>query len=59
MRRRTLIKQWLPEFPHSFDVKRRMIQLAELKYNNVEISCDRDEPVPIQLYNLSATHPVK
>jgi len=32
-----------------FDTKRSVIQLAELKYTNGEITCDRDEPVSIQL----------
>ncbi len=33
----------------SFDDKRSVIQLAELKYLNGEIICDRDEPVNIKL----------
>jgi len=33
----------------SFDDKRSVIQLAELKYVNGEITCDRNEPVSIQL----------
>jgi beta-xylosidase len=33
----------------SFDDKRSVIQLAELKYVNGEIVCDRDEPVKIRL----------
>ena len=33
----------------SFDDKRSVIQLAELKYVNGEIICDRDEPVSIKL----------
>lgn len=33
----------------SFDSKRSVIQLSELKYVNGEIVCDRDEPVSIQL----------
>jgi beta-xylosidase len=34
---------------NSFDDKRSVIQLAELKYNNGEITCDRNEPVKIRL----------
>jgi hypothetical protein len=33
----------------SFDDKRSVIQVAELKYVNGEITCERDEPVSIQL----------
>ena len=36
----------------SFDDKRSMIQLGELKYINGEIICDRDAPVNIKLKNL-------
>jgi predicted GH43/DUF377 family glycosyl hydrolase len=32
-----------------FDMKRSVIQLGELKYTSGEITCDRDEPVSIQL----------
>lgn len=35
----------------SFDDKRSVIQLAELKYVNGEITCDRDEAVNINLKN--------
>jgi predicted GH43/DUF377 family glycosyl hydrolase len=38
-----------PAAKNSFEDKRSVIQLAELKYNNGEISCDRDEPVTIRL----------
>lgn len=34
---------------NSFHDKRSVIQLAELKYNNGEITCDRNEPVKIRL----------
>ena len=33
----------------SFDDKRSVIQLAELKYLNEEIICDRNEPAKIKL----------
>ena len=33
----------------SFDDKRSVIQIAELKYINGEVVCDRDEPVHIKL----------
>jgi predicted GH43/DUF377 family glycosyl hydrolase len=33
----------------ALDTKRSVIQLAELKYTNGEITCNRDEPVSIQL----------
>ena len=36
-----------PAVRNSFDDKRSVIQLAELHYNNGEITCDRDEPVSI------------
>ena len=35
----------------SFDDKRRVIHVAELKYVNGEITCDRDEAVIIKLKN--------
>lgn len=38
-----------PAPKNSFDDKRSVIQLAELKYNNGEIICDRNEPVKIRL----------
>lgn len=38
-----------PAAKGSFDDKRSVIQLAELKYVNGEIVCDRDEPVVIKL----------
>ena len=38
-----------PAVRGSFDDKRSVIQLAELKYVNGEIICDRDEPVSIKL----------
>jgi predicted GH43/DUF377 family glycosyl hydrolase len=38
-----------PAVKNSFDDKRSVIQLAELKYNNGEIACDRDKPVTIHL----------
>jgi beta-xylosidase len=38
-----------PAAKGSFDDKRSVIQLAELKYVNGEIVCDRDEPVNIKL----------
>ncbi|MFI5130566.1 MAG: hypothetical protein ACHQFX_11270 [Chitinophagales bacterium] len=38
-----------PAAKGSFDDKRSVIQLAELKYVNGEIVCDRDEPVSINL----------
>ncbi|GAA0537285.1 glycoside hydrolase family protein [Chitinophaga japonensis] len=42
-------KKHAPAPWNSFDNKRSVIQLAELKYVNGEIVCDRDEPVSIQL----------
>ena len=38
-----------PAAKNSFDDKRSVIQLAELKYVNGEIVCDRDRPVSIKL----------
>ena len=38
-----------PAAKGSFDDKRSVIQLAELKYENGEITCDRDKPVTIKL----------
>ena len=38
-----------PAAKNSFDGKRSVIQLAELKYVNGEIICDRDEAVSVQL----------
>jgi hypothetical protein len=38
-----------PAAKNSFDDKRSVIHLAELKYNNGEITCDRNEPVTINL----------
>lgn len=38
-----------PAAKGSYDDKRSVIQLAELKYENGEITCDRDKPVSIQL----------
>ena len=38
-----------PAARNSFDDKRSLIQLAELKYENVEITCDRSAPVYIKL----------
>lgn len=38
-----------PSLKGSFDDKRSVIQLAELKYVNGEIICNRDEPVSIKL----------
>ena len=38
-----------PAAKNSFDDKRSVIQLAELKYANGEIRCDRDEAVTIKL----------
>lgn len=40
-----------PASKNSFNDKRSVIQLAELKYNNGEITCDRNEPVKIRLKN--------
>ncbi len=40
-----------PAAKGSFDDKRSVIQLAELKYENGEITCDRDAPVTIKLKN--------
>ena len=37
-----------PAPKESFDDKRSVIQLAELKYVNGEITCDRDEPVEVK-----------
>jgi hypothetical protein len=39
-----------PAVKGSFDDKRSVIQVAELKYVNGEIVCDRDEPVNIKLH---------
>jgi predicted GH43/DUF377 family glycosyl hydrolase len=39
-----------PAAKGSFDDKRSVIQVAELKYVNGEIVCDRDEPVNIKLH---------
>jgi hypothetical protein len=39
-----------PAAKGSFNDKRSVIQLAELKYVNGEIICDRDEPVNIKLH---------
>jgi beta-xylosidase len=39
----------MPALKNSFDDKRSVIQLAELHYANGEITCDRDEPITIQL----------
>jgi hypothetical protein len=38
-----------PAARNSFDDKRSVIQVAELKYNNGEISCDRNEAIRIRL----------
>jgi len=38
-----------PAAAGSFDDKRSVIQLAELKYINGEIMCDRDEKLIIKL----------
>lgn len=38
-----------PAAKNSFDDKRSVIQVAELKYLNSEIVCNRDEPVKISL----------
>jgi hypothetical protein len=38
-----------PAVRNSFEDKRSVIQLAELKYTNGEITCDRDEPVAIKI----------
>jgi sucrose-6-phosphate hydrolase SacC (GH32 family) len=38
-----------PAPKNSFDDKRSVIQVAELKYENGEITCDRDKPVRIKL----------
>ncbi|HLG38606.1 MAG TPA: family 43 glycosylhydrolase [Chitinophagaceae bacterium] len=38
-----------PAVKNAFDDKRSVIQLAELKFNNEEVTCNRDEPVTIQL----------
>lgn len=38
-----------PAARNSYNDKRSVIQLAELHYNNGEITCDRDEPVVIKL----------
>ena len=38
-----------PAAKNSFDDKRSVIQLAELKYSNGEITCNRDEEVTIKL----------
>jgi predicted GH43/DUF377 family glycosyl hydrolase len=38
-----------PAVRNSFDDKRSVVQLAELRYVNNEITCDRDEPVTINL----------
>jgi predicted GH43/DUF377 family glycosyl hydrolase len=38
-----------PAAKNSFEDKRSVIQLVELKYVNGEISCDRDDPVKIKL----------
>jgi hypothetical protein len=40
-----------PAAKGSFDDKRSVIQLAELKYVNSEIICDRDEAFKIKLLN--------
>ncbi|MDP4261256.1 MAG: family 43 glycosylhydrolase [Bacteroidota bacterium] len=40
-----------PAVRNSFEDKRSVIQLAELKYANGEITCNRDEPAKIQLVN--------
>ena len=42
-----------PAAKNSFDDKRSVIQLAELKYVNDEITCDRDEEVKIKLKALN------
>lgn len=39
----------IPAAKGSFDDKRSVIQVAELKHENGEIRCDRDEPVSIKL----------
>lgn len=39
----------VPGGKNNFDVKRSVIQLAELNYTNGTITCNRDEPVNIQL----------
>lgn len=39
----------MPAAKGSFDDKRSVIQLAELKYVNGEIICDRDEKLSIKL----------
>jgi hypothetical protein len=38
-----------PALAHSVAAKRSVIQVAELKYENGEITCDRNAPVFIQL----------
>jgi predicted GH43/DUF377 family glycosyl hydrolase len=40
-----------PAAKNSFDDKRSVIQVAELKYVNGEIVCDRDEPLEFKLMN--------
>jgi len=38
-----------PGAKNPFELKRSVIQLAELHYSNGEITCDRDEPITINL----------
>lgn len=38
-----------PARPNSVDARRSVIQLAELKYNNGELTCDRNQPTFINL----------
>lgn len=38
-----------PARPNSFEAKRSVIQLAELKYTNGTLTCDRNQPVFIKL----------
>ncbi len=38
-----------PAKPNSFEAKRSVIQVAELRYENEEITCNRDEPTIINL----------
>ena len=38
-----------PAPKNSFEAKRSVIQVAELKYENGELTCDRDEQVKINL----------
>ena len=40
-----------PARPSSYEAKRSVIQVTELKLNNGQISCNRDEPTYIQLKN--------